>query len=183
AFNDPPGTLINDSMLYEAGVQAFLDYHPIVDETYGDTGDPSTSGEHLFYRSRRFGDTAQLMIVDARSFRDEELPAVSNPTDPSEVAAFLAASFDPSRTMLSKVQLRQLLRSLRGAQQSGVLWKFVLVPEPIQNLGPAAASDRFEGYAAERDALLASIQQQGIENVVFVSADFHGTLVNDLTRT
>jgi len=182
-FNDPPGTLINDSALYETGLQAFLDYHPIVDESWGDNGDPLTSGEHRLYRSSRFGQTAQILLLDARSFRDEELPEVANPTDPAAIAAFLQASFDPSRTMLGKVQLRQLIRGLRGAQQAGVLWKFVLVPEPIQNLGPAAASDRFEGYAAERDALLAFIQQQGIENVVFVTADFHGTLVNDLTRT
>jgi len=182
-FNDPSGTLINDSMLYETGLQAFFDYNPIVDERYAASSDPLTSGEYKLFRSRRYGDTAQLIVLDARSFRDEELPAVTDPTDPVQIGTFLAASFDPSRSMLGTVQFRQLMRNLKGAQQSGVLWKFVVVPEPIQNLGPAAASDRFEGYAAERDALLAFIQQQGIENVVFVSADIHGTLVNDLTRT
>lgn len=182
-FTDPPGTLVNDSMLYETGLQAFLEYNPIVAERYGQTGDPVTAGEYQLFRSRRFGDTAQLIVLDARSFRDEELPAVTDPTDPAQIATFLATTFDPSRTMLSKVQLRQLLRGLAGAQQAGVQWKFVVVPEPIQNLGPTAASDRFEGYAAERDALLAAIQQQGIDNVVFIAADLHGTLVNDLTRT
>ena len=43
------------------------------------------------------------------------------------------------------------------------------------------AADRFEGYAAERDALLKFINDNHIENVVFVSADFHTFSVNNLT--
>ena len=57
----------------------------------------------------------------------------------------------------------------------------MFVPEPIQNLGVIGASDRFEGYAAERTALLSFIVAQGIQNVVFVTADLHGTFVNNLT--
>jgi phosphodiesterase/alkaline phosphatase D-like protein len=56
-----------------------------------------------------------------------------------------------------------------------------MLPEPIQNLGVIAASDRYEGYAAERAALLKFIDDNNISNVVFVSADIHGTLVNNLT--
>lgn len=48
-------------------------------------------------------------------------------------------------------------------------------------MGVVAASDRFEGYAAERTKLLNYIRQHKIDNVVFVSADIHGTLVNDLS--
>ena len=57
----------------------------------------------------------------------------------------------------------------------------MFVPEPIQNLGPLLGSDRFEGYAAERTELLQFIDSHGIDNVVFVSADIHGTSVNNLT--
>ncbi|MCA9291660.1 MAG: alkaline phosphatase D family protein, partial [Phycisphaerales bacterium] len=51
----------------------------------------------------------------------------------------------------------------------------------IQNLGVVAASDRFEGYAAERSMILDFIVQRGITNVVFIAADIHGTFVNNLT--
>jgi hypothetical protein len=44
-----------------------------------------------------------------------------------------------------------------------------------------AAEDRWEGYAAERAFLLSQIVALGIKNVVFVTADFHGTIVNDIT--
>ncbi|HAC63779.1 MAG TPA: hypothetical protein DCF68_09630 [Cyanothece sp. UBA12306] len=64
---------------------------------------------------------------------------------------------------------------------NGVTWKFILVPEPIQNLGVLLASDRFEGYAAERTEILKFIDDNNINNVVFIAADVHGNLVNNLT--
>ena len=66
-------------------------------------------------------------------------------------------------------------------RRSGITWKFVMVPEPIQNLTVGDAQDRYEGYAAERTELLSFINQNSIDNVVFVSADVHGTFVNNLT--
>ncbi len=176
-----PDDLINDSTLYENGLQAFQEYNPIRDDFYPVTGDPRTDGERQLYRSRSFGSDAALMMLDARSFRDEELPGVANPANPAEVLAFLAASFTPGRTMLSTVQIAELKDDLLAAQASGVTWKFVAVPEPIQNLGVVGAPDRFEGYAAERTELLKFIDDNEIDNVVFLSADIHGTLVNNLT--
>src|SRR5262249_43377367 len=102
-------------------------------------------------------------------------------TNPAQVTNFLVQSFDPSRTMLGGPQLARLEHDLLVAQQNGVTWKFVMVPEPIQNLGVLAAQDRYEGYAAERTQLLRFIEYHYITNVVFVSADIHGTVVNNLT--
>jgi Ca2+-binding RTX toxin-like protein len=48
-------------------------------------------------------------------------------------------------------------------------------------LGVLIAQDRYEGYAAERTEILKFINDNKITNVVFVSADIHGTLVNNLT--
>jgi hypothetical protein len=56
----------------------------------------------------------------------------------------------------------------------------VVVPEPIQNFGVVGAEDRFEGYAFERTQLLSFIELHNISNVVFLSADFHGTMINNL---
>jgi phosphodiesterase/alkaline phosphatase D-like protein len=176
-----PDDLINDSTLYENGLQAFQEYNPIRDEFYAVTGDPRTDGERRLYRSRSFGSDAALMMLDARSFRDQELPGVANPSDPAQVLNFLLASFTPGRTMLGAAQLADLKDDLLAAQASGVTWKFVAVPEPIQNLGIVGAPDRFEGYAAERTVLLKFIDDNEIDNVVFLSADVHGTLVNNLT--
>ncbi|BAZ07476.1 esterase-like activity of phytase family protein [Calothrix sp. NIES-3974] len=172
---------VNDSPLYENGLQAFQEYNPLQDRFYGQTGDPRTDGERQLYRYNTFGSDAATFILDARSFRDPGLKDVANPTDPREVANFLAASFNPNRTMLGRPQLEDLKRDLLQAEKNGITWKFIMVPEPIQNLGVVAASDRFEGYAAERTEILKFINDNKIKNVVFVAADIHGTVVNNLT--
>ncbi len=180
-FNhEAAGTLINDSALYNNGLQAFMEYNPIRNETYGATGDTRTAGEIKLYRNQTFGSDAALMVLDARSFRDTEL-ADANPLDQASVGGFMANAFDDSRTMLGKQQLFDLKADLLSAEQNGVTWKFIAVPEPIQNLGVVGAADRFEGYAAERTEILQFIDENKIDNVVFLSADIHGTLVNNLT--
>ncbi len=185
-----PGKLINQTDLFNNGLQAFQEYNPLQDNFYGATGDPRTDGQRSLYRYNTFGSNAATYVLDLRSFRDQELAAVTNPTDPIQVGSFLAKSFDidpltgqptPRRTLLGLPQLAALEQDLLDAQSNGITWKFVMVPEPIQNLGIAAASDRFEGYAAERTELLKFINDNAINNVVFVTADIHGTLVNNLT--
>ena len=179
-FRGDPAALINDSQLYENGLQAFQEYNPLNDEFYDDTGDPRTAGERRLYRFRTFGDDAAIFVLDARSFRDPSLPNVSEFTS-EQILPFIAATYEPGRTMLGAAQLADLKADLLKAQAQGITWKFILVPEPAQNLGPLNAGDRFEGYAAERAELLRHIMDNAITNVVFIAADIHGTLVNNLT--
>jgi alkaline phosphatase D len=179
-FAGQSGNFINETELYQTGIQAFNEYNPTASETYGATGDPRTAGKIKLYRERSYGQDAAIFNLDARSFRDQGLPA-ANPLDPASVGGYLAASFTPGRTMLGNAQIAELKSDLLAAQQAGTTWKFVMVPEPIQNLGVLNASDRFEGYAAERTEILKYINDNNIQNVVFVAADIHGTLVNNLT--
>ena len=178
---DQTGRFINETQRYRDGIQAFRDYMPVLETAYGETGDPRTAGKPRLYRTRIDGNAAITILLDNRSFRDEELPAVANVSDPQQVGAFLAGSFNPARTMLGNVQLRRLLGDLQRAEAAGIVWKFVFTPEPIENLGVLAASDRFEGYAAERSMILDFIRTHSIRNVVFLTADIHGTVVNNLT--
>jgi phosphodiesterase/alkaline phosphatase D-like protein len=172
---------VNDSPLYENGLQAFQEYNPLRDRFYGETGDARTAGERQLYRYNTFGSDAATFVLDARSFRDAELPGVTNLNDAAQVGNFLAGSFNSDRTLLERQQVEDLKRDLLTSEQNGITWKFIMVPEPIQNLGVLAASDRYEGYAAERTEILKFINDNKIDNVVFVSADIHGTLVNNLT--
>lgn len=173
--------LINESALFTRGLTAFVEYNPIRPEIYETTGDPRSDGKLKLYRRRDYGTDAVFILLDARSFRDEALPSVGPSASPAAIDAFLSDSFDESRTMLGEIQLNDLLLDLLDAYDRGVVWKFVLVPEPMQNLGPYLASDRFEGYAAERSRILAFIDDHDIRNVVFIAADIHGTVVNNLT--
>jgi len=168
---------VNDTQAYEAALQAYQEYHPLRDEFYDTPDDPRTDGERRLYRANHYGSDASVFVLDTRSFRDDQLePAnLANPTE------FLVQTFNPDRTLLGRAQLEQLKRDLLDAQDNGTTWKFVVVPEPIQNFGVVNAEDRFEGYAAERTELLRFIDENDIRNVVFMAGDFHGTLVNNLT--
>ncbi|MEO0650371.1 MAG: alkaline phosphatase D family protein [Planctomycetota bacterium] len=177
---DQNGAFINETLLFSAGLRGFINAYPMRDLRYGDTGDPRTAFKRKLYRAVDFGQDASLFVLDARSFRDEPLPPVVDPTNLLEVSAFLLASFDPTRTMLGDVQVEDLKADLLAAHEQGVEWKIVCVPEPIQNLGVLAASDRFEGYAAERTEILSFVDENEIDNVVFVCADIHGTVINNL---
>ncbi len=176
--------LVNDAPLYEAGLQAFQEYNPLQAEFYGVVGgDGRMDNERKLYRYRTFGSDAALFVLDTRSFRDAPIAplAPAQYTNPIAIGAFIAQTFTPNRTLLGSQQLQDLKTDLLAAQTAGITWKFVALPAPIQNLGPLDAQDRFEGYAVERADLLKYIVDNGIENVVFVAADLHGIIVNNLT--
>lgn len=164
---DPPGTYINESTLYKNGMQAFLDYNPIKPLTYDyANNDPRTEGKVKLYRYQTYGDDAALMLLDSRSFRDAGITGYVKPLS--------------TNTLLGRRQLSELKNDLLDAENQGVTWKFVAIPEPIQNLGGLGAEDRYEGFAGERAELLQFIAGHDIRNVVFISADIHGTLINNL---
>ncbi len=181
-FTDPV-PFVNQTQAYKDALQAFQEYHPVRETKWRFSRDSRVEDRPRLYRFRRYGDDAAFIILDSRSFRDAQLDPVADPQDPVAIADFIAATFDPTRTLLGKPQLRALQADLLRAQRDGVTWKFVVIPEPIQNFGVVNAEDRFEGYAAERTELLAYIDLLGIDNVVFLAGDFHGTLVNNLTYT
>lgn len=168
---------VNDTQVYEDALQAYQEYHPLRDEFYDTPDDARTDGERKLYRSQQYGSDAAVFVLDSRSFRDDQLA----PADLTDPTSFLVEAFDPSRTLLGRAQIDELKADLLEAQAADTTWKFILIPEPIQNFGVVNAEDRFEGYAAERTELLSFIDQNNIDNVVFMAGDFHGTIVNNLT--
>lgn len=179
---DQHGKYLNETDLYQHGLRAFFDYMPIREEAYAQTETELFAGKPKLYRARNFGSDAALFLVDARSFRDQPLRQLpfADINDADKVKAYLAETYAPGRSLLGVAQFELLKADLLKAQQDGILWKFVLVPEPIQNFGALNAPDRYEGYAAERAALLDFILSQRIENVVFITADFHCMAVNNI---
>jgi alkaline phosphatase D len=179
--------------LYEAGVNAFLEYAPV---TY--------SRRYGLYRRVRWGKNLELFFLDERSFRDAKASAGGTcdnpfgpisadlaPTAPSRVRqAFgfvipplrrpvpkgcLDRINDPGRTFLGR---RQLSRFMRDIARSRATFKAVLNETPIQQFY-ALPYDRWEGYAAERTKLLRFLRRN-VKNVVFLTTDTHANLVNDV---
>lgn len=181
-FAGQSGDFINETPLYGNAQQAFREFNAIDNRTYHHTGDDRFDGAPDLYRYNTYGSDASIIMLDTRSFKDAEIPGPVNPLNPAEVIPFLAATFAPGRTTLGSTQLERLEQDLLDARDKGMTWKFVMLGEPIQNYGPIIdPGDRFEGFAAERAQLLKFIDDNHIENVVFVTGDSHLLSVNNLT--
>ncbi len=181
-FGDATTGFVNDTPVFEASLQAFQEYFPLRDDVYGDTGDERTANEQNLYRYNTFGSDAGLFVLDVRSFRDAPLPFIPETASEAEINQTLTDAFDPDRTLLGDAQLEQFKNDLLAAEEAGITWKFVSSTVPIQNFGIPTIGERWEGYAAERADLLNFIEENDIQNVVFITGDFHGNVVNNVTN-
>lgn len=160
------GKFRNEGRLYQDAMEAFADFMPVAEEVYGDSENARTKGRPKLYRYREFGTDAALFLLDQRSFRDEQ----------SRLRPWAE-----SRTMLGARQIADLKRDLRMAENRGITWKLVFIPEPIQHLGPEVAwADGWPGYPEERGEILRFIEDRGISHVVFISGDIHQSIANNL---
>ncbi|TNE91179.1 MAG: hypothetical protein EP330_05915 [Deltaproteobacteria bacterium] len=115
------------------------------------------------WRSYRWGRTAEFFLLDCRS---ERKPS----TRTSDEAEYV-----------SHAQLQWLLEALEA---SPCHFKVILNSVPITDMPliwDAAAYDRWEGYRAQRDALVEALEQ--VDNVWFFSGDFHVCFVSTLARS
>jgi len=180
-FGEDTTGFVNDTPVFDAALQAFQEYKPLKDEFYGDTGDPRTANERKLYRYNNFGSDGAMFLLDVRSFRDAPLPFIPETASDAEIQQYLQDAFAPDRTMLGEAQLQELQDDLLAAEQAGITWKFIMSTVPVQNFGIPVAGEPWEGFAAERTELLSFIEENNIENVVFVTGDFHGTVANNVT--
>ena len=144
---------------------------------------PDSSDPTRVYRSIRVGDLAEVFLLDIRSRRDE--PAL----DPR--------MSEPDRSMLGTAQRGWLLA---GLDASDAAWRIVATPslmtrtwiegadEPLHDAllklklidedGTGPDEDQWDGYPAERAALLERFRRLG--DVVVLSADVHVSIAAEL---
>jgi phosphodiesterase/alkaline phosphatase D-like protein len=178
--------------LYEAGVEAFRDYMPVM-----------YSSQEGIYRSFRWGKNLELFFLDERSFRSADastactvdIPNVGEVSIPFPTASGtirgrlvqyfpplgLAASpacldeiNDPDRTLLGPAQFK---RFLQDVSSSTARWKVVMNADPIQLLY-ADPYDQWEGYAYERVKLLKALVAANVDHLVFLATSRHAALAN-----
>ena len=190
-----PGRIVtvDGRKLYRDGARAFREYMPV-----------TFSKRNGIYRSVRWGRNLELFFLDERSFRDagaddegvcDNPPGSGDrdfaPTAPQRLRTTFAALIpqlatppppaclarirDPNRTYLGR---RQLTRFTRAIDRSTATFKVVMNELPIQQFY-ADPYDRWEGYEAERLKLIEFLRTN-VRNVVFLTADVHANLVNDV---
>jgi alkaline phosphatase D len=141
--------------LMEPARRAFIDYFPI---------QPPRDEPGRLYRKFRWGALLEVFILDTRQYR-----SASSMHD------------GPGKTMLGAAQRRWLIESVSG---SSALWKVVVSSVPLSVPTGGRTHDSWSnanaqgvpeehgtGYAIERDAILRTLRQRGVRNLVFLVGD------------
>lgn len=107
------------------------------------------------WRTYRWGSSIEIFVLDCRNEREPD-------TRHSDDAIYI-----------SRAQMDWLKQALID---SPCTYKVVMNSVPITNMPPVwdlAESDRWEGYASQREELLFHLSAEGLDDVWFVSGDFH----------
>lgn len=124
---------------------------------------------HRIYRRLNFGQLADLHMLDTRQYRDEQ-PA--NQTDESR--------HSEDRTITGEAQMRWLKSGLANSEAAWHLIGNQLMITPWDTGAVPFNVDSWDGYTADRDELLGHIQENAIDNVVFLTGDIHTSWANDV---
>lgn len=145
-----------------AAYQAYYEHMPV-------RATAVPNGPHIkMFRRLEFGRLARLNVLDTRQYRSDQ-------------ATTQAGAQDPSMTMLGARQRKWLLDGLHG---SGARWNLIasqiMMAETDLKVGDGKLwyYDAWDGYQAERNALLQEFRQ--VRNPVVLTGDRHLTMVSDL---
>ena len=130
----------------------------------------------LAYRRLRFGDLAEINMLDTRQYRSDQACG-GGLTPPCDELV------DPARTITGPEQESWLLDGLATSRSR---WKVLAQQVFMAQLdiapGPDALlnTDGWDGYPASRDRLFGFIAERGVRDVVPRTGDNHTSWVNDL---
>ncbi|KAA0016523.1 alkaline phosphatase [Antrihabitans cavernicola] len=136
---------------------------------------PSGASMRL-HRRYRFGDLADITMLDTRQYRDPQACG-------DDVSATCTERFDPDRTILGAQQRDWLLD---GFTDSPARWQIignqVAMGQADNDPGPdvVLSSDAWDGYVADRNAVLGAAVDRNVRNLVVLTGDRHQNIVSDL---
>ncbi|MEB8340376.1 alkaline phosphatase D family protein [Streptomyces endophyticus] len=176
AENHTPGTEGDWQARQQAAKQAYFEWMPVR---------PSTAG--TVFRRLRFGNLADLHLLDLRSFRSEQSSVGNGAVD------------SPERTITGRAQLDWLKSGLTA---SNARWKLVgtsvmispvafgslpaHIAGPLAELlglpkeGLAINVDQWDGYTHDRAELISHLREHAVRDTVFLTGDIHMAWANDV---
>ncbi|WP_372790701.1 alkaline phosphatase [Paraconexibacter sp.] len=136
---------------------------------------PAFAGKNRqrLFRSLRFGNVVDLIVMDQRSYRENQpcRDAVVPPCD----------GYDAPRDFLGRRQMNYVKGKLAASKAA---WKVLANEVPIMPtrvLGGANYTyDTWTGYPREREELLAFLRDRGIKDTVFITGDLHTFIAGDV---
>ena len=145
-----------------AAVRAYFEWMPIRE-----------SGPDRIYRSFRYGDLADLIMLDTRLIGRDAPPQAE---DKGMVVGLEHIADDPRRTLLGAAQEAWLEQELQRSQQAGTRWRLLGQQTMLAKRsrpGEYMNGDAWDGYRASRTRLLDQIGPAGVPDVVTLTGDYH----------
>jgi alkaline phosphatase D len=147
-----------------AAYKAYLEWMPIREAPGGDV---------QLYRSFRFGDLADLIMLDTRALRDQQAGS-----------ADVATLADPGRSILGAAQEKWLFDQLRTSQRTGRAWRLIGQQVMFSRLGQpgrgALQPDSWDGYPVARDRIVELLARERVRDLAILSGDVHSSWAFDV---
>ena len=146
---------------------------------------PDPSDPTRAFRRVAVGDLADIFLLDIRSRRDQPAlePTMSEPRRSmlgAEQRDWLLGELESSTAAWRLVGSPSIMHRTWCEDPSGTLRTALLKLKLMDEDGEGPDEDQWDGYPAERDALLRSFES--LEDVVVLSADIHVSVAAQLAR-
>ena len=149
-----------------AAARAYLEWMPVRE---------AAGGGIRLYRSFRFGTLADLIVLDARSLRDRQVPQ-------DDIVAITSRA----RSLLGKEQEAWLFDTMRASARAGTAWRVlgqqVLFSRFAFPGRPVALNDTWDGYQASRDRIFDFLTAEKMRDVAILTGDIHSSWAFDVPR-
>jgi alkaline phosphatase D len=159
-----------------AAYQAYYEHMPL-------RRSAQPGAEMRIYRRLGWGGLADVFVLDGRQYRAVQACG-EGLKGGGQVVEGCAARLDPAQVRLGPAQERWLLEGLsRSAARWNILAQQQLMAEVRRRtpIGTEAHwTDSWDGYAAERQRILAHVRDRRVANPVVISGDVHSYWVTDL---
>ncbi len=162
--------------LRQAANQAWSEYG-LADTPF----DPSQDWEHSIqvYRKFAFGTLADLIVTDERLYRDGP-PCGATSDSQRYFTTGCAEITDAARTMLGAEQKAWFLQQMTTSKATWKLWANEVMLMQLKLANIYIDLDQWDGYPAERSAILSAIHTAGVKNLVALTGDLHTFLAGYL---
>jgi len=151
-----------------AAVRAYHEWMPIREQ--------SAVGGRI-YRSFRFGDLVDLLMLDTRLHGRTAILADRNDT---------VGLADPTRTILGPDQQAWLAEELRASQRRRTAWRVLgqqcMFGQLVDDERLILNADQWDGYPFSRDAVLDQLAAESIRDNVVLTGDIHSSWALDIAR-
>lgn len=152
-----------------AAVQAFFEWMPIREDRQ--------ALSPRIYRTLRFGDLADLIMLDTRLVGRDEQTALRDD---------IASLESPNRSLLGAAQEGWLHGELAESKRAATRWQLLgqqvmFAPQSAPGR-PTTNSDSWDGYRVTRDRVFDMVEQLKVDSFAVLTGDVHSSWAYDLPR-